>query len=46
MTHVLDQNGTTTTEVSLYQADYHWTYLDDDQQGGDHLLSPIYHWAC
>lgn len=46
VTHVLDQNGTTTTEVSLYQADYHWTYLDDDQQGGDHLLSPIYHWAC
>ena len=44
VTHVLDQNGTTTTEVSLYQADYHWTYLDDDQQGGDHLLSPIYHW--
>ncbi len=44
VTHVLDQNGTTTTEVSLYQADYHWTYLEDDQQGGDHLLSPVYHW--
>lgn len=44
VTHVLDQNGTTTTEVSLYQANYHWTYLKDDVGNGDHLLSPIYHW--
>lgn len=44
VTHVLDQNGTTTTEVSLYQADYHWTYLKDDVGNGDQLLSPIYHW--
>ena len=44
VTHVRDNQGHPTTQVSLYQADYHWTYLDDDQQGGDHLLSPIYHW--
>ena len=44
VTHVLDNQGNPTTQVSLYQANYHWTYLDDDQQGGDHLLSPIYHW--
>lgn len=44
VTHVLDQNGTTTTEVSLYQANYHWTYLEDDVWNGDQLLSPIYHW--
>lgn len=44
VTHVLDNQGKPTTQVSLYQANYHWTYLDDDQQGGDHLLSPVYHW--
>lgn len=44
VTHVLDNQGNPTTQVSLYQANYHWTYLDDDQQGGDHLLSPVYHW--
>lgn len=44
VTHVRDQNGTTTTEVSLYQANYHWTYLEDDVWNGDQLLSPIYHW--
>ena len=44
VTHVRDNQGKPTTQVSLYQANYHWTYLDDDQQGGDHLLSPVYHW--
>lgn len=44
VTHVRDNQGNPTTQVSLYQANYHWTYLDDDQQGGDHLLSPVYHW--
>ena len=44
VTHVLDNQGNPTTQVSLYQADYHWTYLEDDVWNGDQLLSPIYHW--
>lgn len=44
VTHVLDNQGKPTTQVSLYQANYHWTYLKDDVGNGDHLLSPIYHW--
>lgn len=44
MTHVRDNQGKPTTQVSLYQANYHWTYLEDDVGNGDHLLSPIYHW--
>ncbi len=41
VTHVRDNP---TTQVSLYQANYHWTYLEDDVWNGDQLLSPIYHW--
>ena len=44
VTHVRDNQGKPTTQVSLYQANYHWTYLEDDVGNGDHLLSPIYHW--
>lgn len=44
VTHVLDNQGKPTTQVSLYQANYHWTYLEDDVWNGDQLLSPIYHW--
>ena len=44
VTHVLDNQGKPTTQVSLYQANYHWTYLKDDVWNGDQLLSPIYHW--
>ena len=44
VTHVRDNQGNPTTQVSLYQADYHWTYLEDDVWNGDQLLSPIYHW--
>lgn len=44
VTHVRDNQGHPTTQVSLYQANYHWTYLKDDVGNGDHLLSPIYHW--
>lgn len=44
VTHVRDNQGNPTTQVSLYQANYHWTYLEDDVWNGDQLLSPIYHW--
>ena len=44
VTHVRDNQGKPTTQVSLYQANYHWTYLKDDVWNGDQLLSPIYHW--
>ncbi len=44
VTHVRDNQGKPTTQVSLYQANYHWTYLKDDVGNGDQLLSPIYHW--
>ncbi len=44
VTHVLDNQGKPTTQVSLYQANYHWTYLKDDVGNGDQLLSPVYHW--
>lgn len=44
VTHVRDNQGKPTTQVSLYQANYHWTYLEDDVWNGDQLLSPIYHW--
>ena len=44
VTHVRDASDSLTTEVSLYQANYHWTYLEDDVWNGDQLLSPIYHW--
>ena len=44
VTHVRDNQGIPTTQVSLYQANYHWTYLEDDVWNGDQLLSPIYHW--
>nr|WP_275951254.1 Cna B-type domain-containing protein [Hydrogenoanaerobacterium saccharovorans] len=44
VTHVRDNQGKPTTQVSLYQANYHWTYLEDDVGNGDQLLSPIYHW--
>lgn len=44
VTHVRDNQGNPTTQVSLYQANYHWTYLKDDVWNGDQLLSPIYHW--
>ena len=44
VTHVRDNQGHPTTQVSLYQANYHWTYLEDDVWNGDQLLSPIYHW--
>lgn len=40
VTHVRDNQGKPTTQVSLYQANYHWTYLKDDVNG-DQLLSPI-----
>ena len=44
VTHVRGNQGNPTTQVSLYQANYHWTYLQDDVWNGDQLLSPIYHW--
>lgn len=44
VTHVRDNQSNPTTQVSLYQANYHWTYLEDDVWNGDQLLSPIYHW--
>ena len=44
VTHVRDNQSNPTTQVSLYQANYHWTYLQDDVWNGDQLLSPIYHW--
>lgn len=44
VTHVRDNQGKPTTQVSLYQANYHWTYLEDDVWNGDQLLSPVYHW--
>lgn len=44
VTHVRDNQDNPTTQVSLYQANYHWTYLEDDVWNGDQLLSPIYHW--
>ena len=45
VTHVRDASGSLTTEVSLYQANYHWTYLaNGDQEETDGLSHPIYHW--
>lgn len=45
VTHVRDNQGNPTTQVSLYQANYHWSYLaDDDQEATDGLSNPVYHW--
>lgn len=45
VTHVRDNQGNPTTQVSLYQANYHWSYLaEDDQEATDGLSNPVYHW--
>lgn len=45
VTHVRDNQGNPTTQVSLYQANYHWSYLaEDDPEETDGLSNPVYHW--
>ena len=46
VTHVRDNQGKPTTQVSLYQANYHWTYLKDDVRERRSAAQPHLPLAC